>query len=456
MATNGTALPSLMGAVLALTAGVVAGSGTASAQSQRWEFDRERGGGSAQICSEIRRQRVCAVVYCSGPDKRLQVGITGWEPRGRGDEREGEIEVDGRGPDVTFVRDRDRIVGEVWRVKERRATPRLIEDMKSGRVLAIDIAARGPDYKFPLNNSYNTITELEERCEYGDRRDWARRDDNDGAFIFGSDKLGFQIRIGGRQGIEVRKTGDRDRGRDRVALRGKKTVASDFGARWELVESNSVDRRNDRDVIRLGKDEGRYDAIRFSAENNDVILRSVTVKYGNGSEENLKVNRRLREGDDTNILELSGRKGRFIDRITMEYGTVGRGPRAKVAVWARNSGNRKTHGTGFGPAWEKIASKRTNRTRDRDTFNIRENDRYDALRLRVIDNGVEVHMMQVKYGNGKSHEVDVKRRIHEGTSTDPIDLRGEKGRKVVQIILVTETFGNGPRAEVEIWGRRAR
>lgn len=317
----------LMTRILPASAAVAAGvafSAPSSAQaSDTWRFERARGGGYAQSCDSFGGDRVCAVVYCGRDTDGLEIGLVGWEPRGRGDRRDGRIAIDGRTSNVTYVRETDPVVGEVWRanVNDRRAE-RLANRIQAGSRLSMDIAARGPAYDFTLRGSSAAISQLENRCARVDNRDDRRSnrveaidDALDGATIrLGDENFGIAIRLG--DGPAVRPAQNRD---------------------WVQLASNRVDRQRDRDVIELDRRDGRFDAIRLRVRGNDVRIRQVRVRYGNGQTERLDVNRRIGEGDSSGVLELRGRQGRYIDRIVLIYDTQGRGRRAEVEVWGHRA-----------------------------------------------------------------------------------------------------------------------
>ncbi len=313
-------------ATAALAVGVVLSVAAPAQANETWRFESARGGGYAESCDRFGGRAVCAVVYCGRGVDGLEVGLTGWEPRGRGDRRDGRIEVDGRGRDVAFVREESPVVGEVWRVDMRRGGGRLINRLKRGLRFSADIAARAPAYDFTLRGSNAAIARLEERCDRvarrADRRD-RRDDDADDAFEggvirIGDENFGLSIRIGDAPDDE---------------RRGRRVWGDD----WVRLASLDVDRRRDRDVIDLDRRDGRFDALRLRVRDNDVRIRRVRVRYGNGQTEQLDVDRRINEGGRSDILELRGRRGRFIDRIVLVYDTQGRGPRAEVEVWGRRS-----------------------------------------------------------------------------------------------------------------------
>jgi len=103
---------------------------------------------------------------------------------------------------------------------------------------------------------------------------------------------------------------------------------------WEKLGCEEVGRRTDRDVIRVGRKEGRFKAIRLQASGNDVRVEDLKVVYANGSPDDIRLRRELREGDETAPLDLKGRD-RAIDRIELttkrDFKGRGRGP-AQVCV----------------------------------------------------------------------------------------------------------------------------
>jgi hypothetical protein len=77
----------------------------------------------------------------------------------------------------------------------------------------------------------------------------------------------------------------------------------------------------DRDAIEVGRREGRFKAIRLSAQGADIQMLDLTVVYGNGEPDHIPVRSKLRQGDRTRPLDLRGR-GRSINRIEMTYVTI--------------------------------------------------------------------------------------------------------------------------------------
>ncbi|MEZ5843245.1 MAG: DUF2541 family protein [Hyphomicrobiaceae bacterium] len=88
--------------------------------------------------------------------------------------------------------------------------------------------------------------------------------------------------------------------------------------RWEMLGSQSVGFTVDRDVIRVGRREGRFRAIKLRVKGNDVYMMDLKVVYGNGSVDDLPVRAEIKEGRETRAIDLKGDR-RVIREVQMTY-----------------------------------------------------------------------------------------------------------------------------------------
>ena len=121
---------------------------------------------------------------------------------------------------------------------------------------------------------------------------------------------------------------DRDRrGDDRDGGRGDRGRGD-----WVELGCRSVGFVADRDVIPVGRREGRFKAIKLNVSGNDVNILDLKVIYANGAPDDISVRSRIREGGETRPLDLRG-FGRSIDRVELIYERrLNFGGRAKVCV----------------------------------------------------------------------------------------------------------------------------
>ena len=93
---------------------------------------------------------------------------------------------------------------------------------------------------------------------------------------------------------------------------------------WELLGATRIGGYGfDLDEINVGKRRGYFEKIRVRARSNGVYVRSLRVVYGNDETQDIRMGRRLREGQQTAPIELEGTE-RFIKRIEIVARTRGR------------------------------------------------------------------------------------------------------------------------------------
>lgn len=219
---------------------------------------------------------------------------------------------------------------------------------------------------------------------------------------------------------------------------------------WEDLGCVETGRRTDRDIIKVGRREGRFSAIKLSVSGNDVEIEDLKVVYGNGKPDDIRVRSRIREGQDTRPLDLAG-GDRFIDRIEIVSKREGnrgerrdrdsrerrRGP-AKICV----SGLDISKGRGRGPGrpdragdWQPLGCQKVGFFVDRDAIVVGQREgRFRAIRLDVSGNDVYIMDLKVIYANGAPDDIRVRSEIRQGGQTRPLDLQG-RNRAISRVEL---------------------
>lgn len=214
---------------------------------------------------------------------------------------------------------------------------------------------------------------------------------------------------------------------------------------WVDLGCQTVSFRVDRDVLRVGRRDGRFSAIRLHARGGDVEMLDLKVVYANGQPDDIPVRRVLRRGDRTNPLDLRGSE-RSIDRIEMVYRAVPnfRGREAVVCVEGL------AHAAPPPPppppsagAWVELGCKQVALFgSDRDTVPVgRREGRFKAIRLHVRGADVEMLDLKVIYANGDPDDIPVRHVIRQGERTRPLDLRGWE-RSINRVDMVYRTIPN--------------
>jgi len=197
---------------------------------------------------------------------------------------------------------------------------------------------------------------------------------------------------------------------------------------WELLGQQSVGFGVDRDVIRVGRREGRFSKIALEVTDNDVEILDLTVFFNRGPPQSLRVREFIRAGGRTRPIDLIG-GDRSIDRIELTYRSrPGFRGRAKVAVFGlKDSAPPPPPPPPPMVGWEELGCSKAGFLPDHDSIRVgRREGRFSAIQLRVSGNKVHIINLRVIYERGPPDDIPVRSEIREGGETRPLDLRGER------------------------------
>jgi hypothetical protein len=104
-----------------------------------------------------------------------------------------------------------------------------------------------------------------------------------------------------------------------------------------MLGEQAVRGKRDRDVIMVGRREGRFTRLMVVVEDSDLEVHSMEVVFAGGDRFNPRLRHIFREEDRTRPIDLPG-NSRVIERIEFRYGNLPGGGAARVQVWAREGG----------------------------------------------------------------------------------------------------------------------
>jgi hypothetical protein len=230
--------------------------------------------------------------------------------------------------DAQGRRDRDRGGNEAWErlgcsnVGRRTDFDEIKVGRREGRYKAIQLEAKGNsvsilDLKVIYSNGAPDDIQVRSEINENDRTrplDLRGRERSIDTIQIVS-KRDFRGPGRGRAEVCVYGLKDDDRG-DR---RGDDDRRGGGGrAEWVELGCQSVGFLGDRDVIRVGRREGRFKAIKLNVGGNSVNILDLKVVYANGEPDDIQVRTEIREGGETRPLDLRGRE-RPIDRVELIY-----------------------------------------------------------------------------------------------------------------------------------------
>lgn len=205
----------------------------------------------------------------------------------------------------------------------------------------------------------------------------------------------------------------------------------------------SHDGKSQRAIISVGGRDGQFRAIRFEVRQADVEILGLTVAYGNGAREDLKVRQTFKAGSSSRVIDLSGAR-RAIKQIVVSY--KARRP-ARIAFFGVEG---QAGGTA---AWEKLACKEVSFGVDKDTVNVgRKEGAFRSIRLKVRKAPIEIYTLRVTFGNGVRQDLNVRSVIGNGGETRQLDLTGNiRGLDRVELLYRSIPTFKG-KAEVCVEG----
>lgn len=234
--------------------------------------------------------------------------------------------------------------------------------------------------------------------------------------------------------------------------------------RWERLGVQSVGFGVDRDIIRVGRYEGRFDAVTLRVLGNDIELMSARVVFGNGEVEELRIRGIYRAGTDTGISRLDFR-ARAIDRVELVYRSNPRFPgQAIVELWGLHAADfreppRPVPPPGppqafVGPAWEMLGERLVDMNLERDVVPVgRWEGSFTKIRLKVVNHDIELRDVTIVYGNGDAEQWVIRRRVRDEEPGPVFDLAGHR-RTVSRVILTYRATNPFARTTVQVWGGR--
>lgn len=108
----------------------------------------------------------------------------------------------------------------------------------------------------------------------------------------------------------------------------------DANSRWDKLGERWVDGRADRDIIHVGRRDGRFQKIQLVVEHSAVDLYDVVVVFGDGSRFSPNTRLTFAPGSTTRVIDLPG-GARVIRHVEFCYGNLPGGGRAQVELWGR-------------------------------------------------------------------------------------------------------------------------
>ena len=232
----------------------------------------------------------------------------------------------------------------------------------------------------------------------------------------------------------------------------------------------------DRDVIKVGNEFGKFDKVRLRVLDADIFINEMRVVYSNGEPDVLAVAANVPANSRTKWFTLKG--DRFIKEIQLVYKSrPGFRGQARVEVYGEHAegwfspgpivagqtpkGEAFTHGANRG--WLYLGgqqplffSVKKGLGFENDTVAVARNSGFRQIRLDVKDRAITLNRLTIVYGDGTNDVIPVGAKVDAGNSYGPIQLKPKAVREIVvsyrSRLLDAKAAGKG-YAFVEFWAQ---
>lgn len=189
---------------------------------------------------------------------------------------------------------------------------------------------------------------------------------------------------------------------------------------WDFLGSAQIGTRIERDVIEVGRREGRFSSIGFTVAGGDARVEEIKVYYGGGSVDVLRVGEVFKSGTRSRPIELPGPPA-LIQRIEIAYRAFGP---VKIDFYGEKRREREAQ-------WQNLGCKSVGFLDAKDVIRVgRREGAFSAIKLQVSDAKLRLQRLRVVFGDGSSQTYDVRSVIPAGAETRPLDLDGR--RRVIE------------------------
>ncbi|HEU0034670.1 MAG TPA: hypothetical protein VFQ53_28795 [Kofleriaceae bacterium] len=101
---------------------------------------------------------------------------------------------------------------------------------------------------------------------------------------------------------------------------------------WARLGERWVHGRADRDVIHVGRADGRFTRLQVVVEHSALEMYDMTIVFGDGSAYSPPLRMVFGQGTTSRVIDLPG-GARVIRRVEFRYGNLPGGGRAQVELW---------------------------------------------------------------------------------------------------------------------------
>ena len=237
-------------------------------------------------------------------------------------------------------------------------------------------------------------------------------------------------------------------------------------AGWTMLGQRVVQGAGDHDTIKVARREGKFTSLMVVVEGSELEIHDMKITFGNGETMDPKIRQFFKENSLTRQIDLPGNE-RFIKQIDFMFSNLPGGGRAKVQVWGKEGAAGPGTGGPGGPVvgggggilkphfdavgWVKLGERVVQGKTDKDTIPVgKAQGNFSKLMFVVEGSELEMHDVNITFGNGQNWDPKVRHFFRERTATRVIDLPGMQ-RFIKKIDFLYGNLPGGGRSKIAVF-----
>ena len=225
---------------------------------------------------------------------------------------------------------------------------------------------------------------------------------------------------------------------------------------WKSLAIKNVDLRDNRFRVDVGRDRGPIRRINLRSRDNPVFIRRITIVFGNGDRQRVRIGRNMEPGEEVGIIDLDGNQ-RFIHHVIVQARGQDRRRFTRLEMIGETGRIAPRHRLPPPRGWRVVGTNNVDLRNNRLVIPVgRDQGAMRAINLRNWDNAIATRRVTIVFGNGSSQTLRTRARIPAGGQTGVIELAGGY-RFVRQVIVTAEGINRRRMTRLEVIGQmRAR
>jgi len=229
-----------------------------------------------------------------------------------------------------------------------------------------------------------------------------------------------------------------------------------FAAEWTKIASRNVDFKTDVDVIKVGKSQGLFKAIKIDVDRGGIEMYDIVVHFENGEKFSPKTRVNFAKGSLSRTIDLPG-DARAIEKVRFVYKSKGKKRKkivkAKMEFYGKKVKAKKAVEKLF-PNWKHLGSRDVAFKVEKDSINVLDDGKIRSFRIYVAEGNLEMYNIVVHFANGKKFSPDTRLKFSQGSNSRDIDLPGDARRVTKITFLYSSSSKKKGKAKIHVFGKK--